>query len=357
MFEESFSLKVARVYGEKTLTLANKLSLLDRALQIRKDPDGNLHLPISREPDAAELELLQSKVPNLEVERSSFSVKPKKDLTLSEALQNQLPESLLTFVPRALDQIGDIAILELPAELEAYKSVVGEAVLQVHKNIHVVLAKAGAISGTYRIRDYEFLAGENRTRTLYKEYDCTYHVDVAKAYFSPRLSNEHSRVAALTRQNETIADLFAGVGPFAVPIAKNNPTATVYAIDINAEAIALLHENIKLNHVENQIRPLVGDARQIVHEKLRGVADRVIMNLPESANEFVGVACDAVKPSGGIVHFYGFVRKPDTLEDFQNRFVQAVKAAGRKLVAFEHAKTVRETAPYECQAVLDAQIH
>jgi tRNA G37 N-methylase Trm5 len=86
------------------------------------------------------------------------------------------------------------------------------------------------------------------------------------------------------------------------------------------------------------------------------VADRVIMNLPETACNFVDVACKAVKLTGGIIHFYGFVRGPDTLEDMRSCFSEAVSKTGRKVESFLEAKTVRETAPYECQAVLDARI-
>jgi tRNA G37 N-methylase Trm5 len=79
------------------------------------------------------------------------------------------------------------------------------------------------------------------------------------------------------------------------------------------------------------------------------------MNLPEKAIEFVDTACKAVKPAGGTVHYYAFIRLPDTLENEQLRFSGAAEKAGRK-VDFLSAKTVRATAPYEWQVVLDAKI-
>ena len=80
------------------------------------------------------------------------------------------------------------------------------------------------------------------------------------------------------------------------------------------------------------------------------------MNLPENAIEFVDTACKAVKQSGGIVHYYAFIRRPDSLGDMQKRFSEAVEKAGRKVDVFLSAKTIRETAPYEYQIVLDAKI-
>jgi tRNA (guanine37-N1)-methyltransferase len=94
----------------------------------------------------------------------------------------------------------------------------------------------------------------------------------------------------------------------------------------------------------------------VVEEKLSGVADRVIMNLPEKANEFVDVACKALKPSGGVIHYYGFARLPDSIESKKMILAQEVKKNNRELNTFLCEKTVRETAPYEWQFVLDAKI-
>jgi tRNA (guanine37-N1)-methyltransferase len=192
--------------------------------------------------------------------------------------------------------------------------------------------------------------------TVHKENGCSYYVDVTKAYFSPRLSHERERVASLVKEGETVVDLFAGVGPFVVLIAKTREDAKVFAVDINPKAVEMLERNASLNRVENRVFPIVGDARKIVDEKLVGMTDRVIMNLPETACKFVDVACKAMKPTGGIVHFYGFVRSPDTLDNMKSRFSEAVSKTGRKVEKFLEAKAVRETAPYECQAVLDAKI-
>jgi len=276
--------------------------------------------------------------------------------TLAQVLERQLPLNLHSSIPHALDIVGDVAIIEIPPELDSYRAVIGQAILQTHKNIKCVHAKASAISGVYRVRDLSFIAGENRTQTVYNEYGCQYNVDLAKAYFSPRLSQEHHRVALLVGAGEVVVDLFAGVGPFVVPIGKLCPAAKVYAIDINPDAVDLLKINVKNNKVENQVFPLLGDARELVNNQLRRVADRVIMNLPETAIDFVDVACQALKSAGGVVHFYGFVRKPDTIEDLKTRFTCIVEQQGRHIVAFQGVKCVRETAPYEQQVVLDVQI-
>ncbi|XHH07731.1 MAG: class I SAM-dependent methyltransferase family protein [Candidatus Bathyarchaeia archaeon] len=341
--------------GEKAVSLVHKLELVDKALLIQRQ-DSQIWIPLVRQPSENELVQLTETVPQLELATEDFTQKRPAEETLTQNLEKLLPIELHPKIPHSLDMVGDIAIIEIPTELKAYETVIGQAILKAHKNIVSVHAKAGAISGVYRVRELTHIAGEDRTRTVYHEYGCQYHVDVAKAYFSPRLSQEHHRVAALVKAGEVVADLFAGVGPFAIPIAKMCPEAKVYAVDINPDAVELLKINVRVNRVENRVYPLLGDARELAKEKLCGVADRVIMNLPETAIDFVDAACQTLKPSGGVVHFYGFIRKPDTIDDLKKRFSSLVEQQGRKVLAFQCARGVRETAPYEQQVVLDAQI-
>ncbi len=355
MFEPSLCIKVEKIHGEKALVLANKLGISNRKLKIHQNAN-HIYVPLIRQPEESEVAKLKAQVPDFELATSVFTEKKQQRKTLVQVLENRLPPHLLASLPRSLDVIGDIAVIEIPAELKAHASLMGEAILATHKNVRTVLAKVGAVSGTYRLRGFEVIAGEHRTNTIHREYGCQYQVDVAKAYFSPRLSHEHDRVASLVQKGETVVDLFAGVGPFSVLIAKKNADARVYAVDINPEAIEFLKKNIRLNRVENRVIPIQGGAKQAVEERLLGVADRVIMNLPEKAIEFVDTACKAVKPSGGTVHYYAFIRLPDSIENEQRRFSEAAEKAGRKVGTFLSAKTVRATAPYEWQVVLDAKI-
>jgi tRNA (guanine37-N1)-methyltransferase len=355
MSKTALCIAVPKIYGEKALTLVNKLGISDRTLEIQRG-ERQIFIPLVRQPEEKELSTLKKQVPEFQLSTKGFTEKKQEKKTLAEVLEKHLPPHLLASVPRALDIVGDIAIIEIPPDLKAHENLIGEAVLKTHKNIRTVLAKASAVSGTYRLREFKVIAGENRTSTVYKEYGCTYQVDIAKAYFSPRLSREHKRVASLVQEGETVVDLFAGVGPFSVLIAKTVEDVKVYAVDINPEAIELLERNARLNRVENRVFPILGDARQVVEDKLSGVADRVIMNLPEKAIEFVDAACQTLKPVGGTIHHYVFIRQPDSIEDMKQRFVDTVEKTGRKVDAFLFAKAIRETAPYECQVVLDAKI-
>jgi tRNA (guanine37-N1)-methyltransferase len=355
MSKSTICIKVTKKQGERAIALANKLELIDKSLEILRN-EGNLCIPLVRQPDQKELETLKNEVPETQLSTGVFAEKRPPAESLLQVLEKDLPSYLLANSPQASDIIGDIAVIEIPPELKAYENLIGEAILKTHRNIRTVLAKAGAIGGTYRLRQFTFIAGEHKTQTVHREFGCQYHVDVAKAYFSPRLSHEHQRVASLAQTGETVVDLFAGVGPFSVLIAKKNPNIKVYAVDINSDAVELLKVNARVNRVENRVFPILGDARQITATRLKGSADRVIMNLPETAIEFVDAACQAIKPQGGIIHFYAFVRSPDSIENRKFSFSRAVKATGRIVEAFLYAKSIRETAPYESQIVLDAKI-
>ena len=271
-------------------------------------------------------------------------------------LEDKLPPHLLATVPRAIDFVGEIAVVEIPPELERHKGMIGEAIISVHKQVHTVLAKSGAVEGIYRLREFEVITGGGETETIHKEYGCSYHVDLAKAYFSPRLSHEHDRVASIVKEGETIVDMFAGVGPFSILIAKRHENIHVYAIDVNPDAIALLKRNLKENRVEQKVTPILGDAVQIIGERLSGIADRVIMNLPERAIEYVDSACETLKREGGIVHYYDFTNTPNPLETARVRLTEAAGRTSRNIKKILFARKVRAIAPYAWQVVVDAEI-
>ena len=346
--------KVPKRQGEKAISIANKLGLADKSLSVSRDGDW-LFIPLVQKPLASELEKLRE-LPEIEITSGNFEVKKLPSETFAQALEGKLQPELLDAVPQAFDIIGDIVVIEIPKPLQPYQSLIGEAILQTHKNIKTVLGKAGDVSGIFRIRDYFFLAGEHRTSTVHREFGCTYQVDLGKAYFSPRLSHEHQRVASLVQPGEVVVDLFAGVGPFAVLIAKKCPSAKVYAVDLNPDAVELLKVNVRLNRVDGRVFPVCANAREIAGGKLKGSANRVIMNLPETAIDFVDAACHAVKSEGGIVHFYGFVRSPDIVENLKQRFSKLVETNGRRVESFIYTRGIRETAPFESQVVVDAKI-
>lgn len=143
--------------------------------------------------------------------------------------------------------IGDLAILDIPAGLEAYQDDIALALISKRKNIRTVLRKSGKIEGAGRLAAFEVLNGSG-TITEHHEYGYRYRMDVAKVFFNSRLGTERMRVAAAqVRPGERVLVPFCGVGPFVVPAAARG--ASVVAVDQNPDAIRWLFQNLVLNRV------------------------------------------------------------------------------------------------------------
>jgi tRNA (guanine37-N1)-methyltransferase len=348
-------LKIPKNFGEKALRLVRDLDIIDNNLKIQQTK-SSLIIPLITKPESIIIKKLENVLQQIEVSTHNFPKKQKSSYTYIDLLTKKLPFDLIARVPRAIDFIGDIAIINIPNELIKYKKVIGEAILKTHKQIRTVLTKSGSVKGIYRLREFEFIAGDKKTTTIHTEFGCRFYLDVTKTYFSPRLSTEHNRIASNINDNEIVVDLFAGIGPFAIPIAKKHKNVKVYAIDLNSDAVAFLKRNIVMNRVEKQVIPILGDARKIVKEKLSQNADRIIMNLPETAFDYVDVACKTVKKKGGIIHFYSFIKNSDQIKTTENRLREEINKNKRWLKKILLTRKVREVAPYTYQVVIDAQI-
>ncbi len=252
---------------------------------------------------------------------------------------------ILGFSP-AYEQIGDIAIID---RHEPDASKVADVLLKQNR-IKTVLQAETSVTGEYRTRSVTILAGERRTETMYKENECRYLLDLSKVYFTPRLSTERARIADQVKDGDTVVDMFAGVGPFSILIAKRHPMAQVIAIDKNPDAIRYLKENVRLNKVRNiEIRE--GDARDAVTD-ISG-ADHVIMNLPHSAIEFMDKALGMLK-NGGIIHFYAIAHENDLFEGILKRIEALAGLSGFHIVPLDK-RVVRPYAPYQFNICIDFQ--
>lgn len=221
----------------------------------------------------------------------------KRKTSLRDALSKTIPPSYLIKL-RAFDTVGNIVLIHLGDELIPYKKTIGEALLELNPSIKTVFRK-DIIEGEYRVPKVELIAGEYQTETIYQEFGVRILLDISKVYFSPRLSQERKRIASLVKKDEIVLDMFCGVGPFALMISKKAESKRIYAIDINESAIYYLKKNIALNRCEN-IVPVLGDSRYEI--KSIENPDRIIMNLPHSASDFLSDVFSTYDESK--VHFY-----------------------------------------------------
>lgn len=318
---EAQCIRVPRTEGESTRKKLIELQILNNDLKI-KTAGEYLFIPISR------------------------PIEGFGELG-TEFFEKSGHESPMPHTPVAYELIGDIAIIDQHEEnpLEMAN------LLLKHKNIKTILQAKSAVSGEYRTREVLFIKGEKKTETIYKENGCKYLLDIADVYFTPRLSTERMRIASQIRNGDKVIDMFAGIGPYSILIAKRVPGSQVLAIDKNPAAIKYLQKNALLNKVRNiEIRQ--GDAR----DEVRGItdADHIIMNLPHSGAMFLDCAFGIIK-KGGIIHFYAISHEDDLFRGLIEEIKEIAKEASLHVSPLE-CRIVRPYAPYQYNVCIDLQV-
>jgi len=278
-------------------------------------------------------------------------MKPKN---LKDALKGTLTEKEMKELVTSFDLIGDIAILDIPDELKDKEKEIGQALLQVHTSVKTVCKRSGIHEGDYRIRHVEVIAGDRRTETIHRESGLSFSLDIDNVYFTPRLSHERERIAALVKPGEVIGAFFAGVGPFPLVIFKKQPNVSIYAIELNPIACDYLKYNINVNRAGGSIYAMCGDVREIALPLLEGKCDRILMPLPKGGEDFLETAFKCAK-KGCIIHFYQFSKEEDSYSPAIKLVEETAKKAG-KTVEIVNKKIVRPFAPRVNQIVLDVKV-
>ena len=242
-------------------------------------------------------------------------------------------------IPGRFSLIGDVAVLSIPPSFEGDKRGIGEAIIRSQKSVRTVLEKRSIVSGDRRVASFDLLAGEG-TVTSHREYGFSYKLDVARVFYNPRLGSERMRVASMVRPGEWALVPFAGVGPFAIPLAAAG--ARVMAIEINPEACRWMAENVCMNGVAGMVEIVKGDAFALSRamakrspadaceekgeekvgkgekgkteekkEKRQGPGfDRAVVPTPYGRDEILDLIIPLVR-SGGAIHFYTFKKRSE----------------------------------------------
>jgi len=220
-----------------------------------------------------------------------------------QGLRRALTRHQFDRLPTGFDQVGDIAILEIPDESMKKAKKIAQVFREEHKNFKVIAVKSGGHEGTLRVQKVKVLVGEKRTLTEHKESGVRILVDVNKAYFSPRLSSERLRIANLVKKGEKVLVLFSGVAPYALIIAKHSKAKQVTAVELNSTAHKYAQQNIKLNKLSN-VTAIKANAKGWL-SRSKEKYDRIIMPLPWTADKFLAGALKVAK-KGAKIHFYSF---------------------------------------------------
>lgn len=249
--------------------------------------------------------------------------------------------------------IGHIIHLNLKPELLDYKHLIGEVLLDKNPNIKTVVNKVHIIDSDYRNFQLELLAGEHNYEVTVKENGFQYAFDFSKVFWNPRLVHEHNEIVKKALPSDLVFDVFAGVGPFAVPLAKKK--CIVHANDLNPDSYRWLHHNAKLNKVSDFLTAYNLDGRKFIETVVKDNIIKhwnegnknpihILMNLPACALEFVDAFQGLLKDfefqnvSMPIVYCYFFLKKDEEASEiikkyFDEEFSKSAEITSVRLVA------------------------
>lgn len=238
--------------------------------------------------------------------------------TADDILSASLPEQVV--VPSGFEIVGHIAHLNLQEEHQPFKTFIGQVILDKNKSLRTVVAKVGTIDSKFRNFQMDRLAGDDDYKVTVRQGECRFKFDYSRVYWNTRLQHEHERlIKRHVKAGELVFDVFAGVGPFAIPASKAG--AIVHANDLNPDSHSALLENIKLNKVKT-VTAYCMDGRDFIKTSMQVSSNAVrrhyIMNLPALAPEF----CDAfpvqqllLQHHDHLIHCYMFCRPGEQCVD------------------------------------------
>lgn len=267
-----------------------------------------------------------------------------------KALKEYLTDEEIKDLVSSFDIIGDIVIVKIPNELLDKKELIAKVILENVKSAKTVLRQVSPISGEFRVRKLEYILGEKKFQTIYKEHNCRFKVDLSKVFFSPRLSYERLRIANIVSDGEFILNMFGGVGTFSIIIAKFKQNCKIVNLDINPACYELARENVKLNKVEGRVIPILGDAKEINKLGLEDKFDRVLMPYPSRAIDFLPEAIKALKGKKGYVHLYKEVKAKNKNEA---KIIAYNKIIRKFNLSLNYSRVVQEIGPRIFEVVLD----
>lgn len=238
-------------------------------------------------------------------------------------------------------KIGDILILD-----RSYSNNDFEELSKKHK-VKTIM-KIDHIQGTKREPVYKILYG-SETETVNKENGCLFKLDLAKVMWSKGNNNERLRIAKLVEDDETVMDMFAGIGYFSIPIGVHANAREVISIEINPNSYHYLCENIKLNKVDN-ITPILGDCKDVA---ANFKVDRILMGYVKTTHHYLRVAIDSLN-KGGILHYHETV--PEKL--IRTRPIERIisQSDGRDVELLKINK-IKKYSPGVWHVVIDARIN
>jgi tRNA (guanine37-N1)-methyltransferase len=339
-------LKVSKEFAEKAKRYLRVHALLSNNNRILRN-NSFIYLPLSSKPESRVGDYLRKNF-RARIVDTGFGKKESRS-DYRETLLELLGKREYEKARKSYDILGNIAIID--AEGRTARKL-AEAILTTNRNVKTVLRKGGAISGRYRTRKYYHVMGKRNYTARYRENGAVFEFDVRKTYFSTRLAYERQRIVNKVKDGERVMVMFAGIGPFAIEIARARKRARVVAIEINRNAYRYMLNNIRMNKTPNVV-PELGDVKRIAN-KYPHFADRIIMPLPKESYKFLDSVLKVAK-NGCVVHYYAFGDSRSAYEEHAKKLTEFFRKHGRRIGIIDK-RIVRPYSSTEIEVVLDVRV-
>jgi tRNA wybutosine-synthesizing protein 2 len=269
-----------------------------------------------------------------------------------EELQAVAGPEVARRLPSGYQRLGHVLLVRWPESLRPQFPLLSDA---FHRTLGVrtILRHVGPIEGELRLPKVEVLR-EGPTETEVVEHGVRWRFDAARIMFAAGNRTERARAGKLVHPGETVIDLFAGIGYFAVPAAKVGGAERVLAVERNPLSVHYLEENARGNGVADRVSALLGDNREV--SLPTGWADRVFLGYLPSAVPWVARAVPLLRPEGGWLHVHAVVDARGACAAAEREVTKAAELAGGRLDAPAKAREVKPYGPGRTHVVVDARV-
>lgn len=310
-----------------------------------------------------------------------YSMKDKANVFLQRFVeQHCMPKSCLVSLPKKYEVVGDILMIpEESFQEAAWKKVLANIdgrdfwlPLARCFNLQRVALKKKIDSGPMRssqvimlYNDRTLLDGKTRCNcednhdeddgwVSVVENGIKFSFDICKVMFCSGNNTERMRMGKLMVPNETVVDLYAGIGYYTLPLLFHAKAGSLIACEWNPNSLRALRHNLMEAGVIDRCTIVPGDNQLISFES---IADRVLLGLLPSSKKGWHLAAKVLKASGGIIHVHENVFEKELsqwLEElvihFERLFMEANKQLSVKIL---HVERVKSYAPRVNHYVVD----
>ena len=176
----------------------------------------------------------------------------------------------------------------------------------------------------------------------HRENGYTYILDPVTVMFAQGNRSEKMRMAQLVHLSTTgerVADMFAGIGYFTIPMAGAG--ASVHAMEINQIAYEFLERNVRENNLSDRVVTSSGDCRNL----LTGLYDRVIMGHFDAVSVLPSVLPHVHE--GSVIHVHSVGAVEETIRE-------EIERAGFSATIYVH--NVKKYRPHVWHVVQDVTL-